>query len=177
MISEIVSHTPVWVWAMLVFFIYRGVAASRDRDVPVWSLFILPVVLLGLSIQGMVSHYGVHPALFSGWLIAAVCGALIGARTLNERAVALGIRGVVMRGSWLPLILVLAVFLTKYCTEVLIALRPDLMLQGGAVLAVCVLYGLLTGFFLGRLGRALMLFRALAQTTPRAAPQPGQATA
>ena len=33
MIQQIVSHTPVYVWALLAFLLYRGYLASRDREV------------------------------------------------------------------------------------------------------------------------------------------------
>jgi hypothetical protein len=62
---------------------------------------------------------------------------------------------------------VLAVFLTKYSTEVLIAIRPDIMLAPEATLGVCALYGGLTGFFLGRLGRALSIYRSLSRAGER----------
>jgi hypothetical protein len=176
MLTEIITHTPPYVWGLLGFFVYRGLAARRDRDVPVWSLFILPVVLLALGIQGIAGHYGLAPMPLLTWLGAAATGSALGYRSLRADAVAQGVRGILMRGSWLPLVLVLAVFFTKYCAEVLIAMRPDLMLQPEAVVAVCALYGLLSGFFLGRLGRTLALYRALsepARSSPFSAGQTG----
>jgi hypothetical protein len=166
MILDILTHTPVYVWAMLAFFIYRGLAARRDRDVPVWTLLILPAVLLALAIQGILNHYGSAPAPLGSWLIAALCGAFAGALSLSPHAVAVGQKGILMRGSWLPLVLVLAVFATKYCTEVLFVVEHDTMTSPAAVLGVCALYGLLTGFFMGRLGKALWVYRSLMQGGP-----------
>jgi len=163
MITEILVHTPLYVWAMLAFFVYRGLAARRDRDVSVPSLFILPAVLVVMGLQGIGAHYGFTLAPVATWIAVAALGAALGAKTLGTNAVGVGAKGILMRGSWFPLVLVLAVFLTKYSTEVLIAMRPDVMLAPEATLGVCALYGGLTGFFLGRLGRALSIYRSLSR--------------
>lgn len=161
MIIEILAHTPLWVWVLFALFISRGIAATRERDTPVWALIVLPVVLLAMSIQGMLGHYGLALVPCAIWLAAGLCGGALGFRLVNASAVALGQRGVKLQGSWFPLVLVVAVFLTKYVTEVMIAMHPEVMLQQNAVYAVCAIYGFLTGFFLGRLGRTLQLYRRL----------------
>ncbi|MGA2552083.1 MAG: DUF6622 family protein [Burkholderiaceae bacterium] len=161
MIMDILTHTPVWIWAVLALLVYRGIAARRDRELPLWGLAVLPVVLLGLAIEGIRGHFGTSPLPYAVWSGAAVIGAIIGSRTLAQDAVALGQRGVLVRGSWFPLVLILAIFFTKYCTEVVFALQPVRMHEPDAVAAVSALYGLLSGLFLGRLIRTLILYRGL----------------
>ena len=54
MLAQIILNTPVWVWALLMFLIYRGILASADREISLKKTFIIPVVMLALSVQGIV---------------------------------------------------------------------------------------------------------------------------
>lgn len=44
LIFAILGHTPLWVWFLLAFLVYRGVAAMRPRDVSPSRGLIIPVV-------------------------------------------------------------------------------------------------------------------------------------
>jgi|GEM_PF-3359758 len=50
----------------------------------------------------------------------------------------------------MPLMLILAVFVTKYVTQVLFAIRPESMQRASVSVGICLLYGVLSGVFLGR---------------------------
>ena len=41
---EIVAHTPLWVWALFAFLVYRGVAGMRTREVSPFRVLIVPAV-------------------------------------------------------------------------------------------------------------------------------------
>jgi hypothetical protein len=60
-----------------------------------------------------------------------------------------------LRGSWLPLALMMAVFCMKYVAAVLCALHPLARTDALFVVPVCALFGVLNGVFLGRLARDL----------------------
>jgi hypothetical protein len=69
-------------------------------------------------------------------------------------------RGVLLqRGSWLPLALMMGIFLTKYTVAVLLAMQPTLAQESALVATVCALYGLFNGMFIGRLLRVITLYR------------------
>jgi hypothetical protein len=57
-IVQLLSHTPLYVWAILAFLVYRGTAAMRDREVEFRKLCIIPLVMLGLSLQDMSAKFG-----------------------------------------------------------------------------------------------------------------------
>jgi cytochrome c biogenesis protein CcdA len=59
-------------------------------------------------------------------------------------------RSYALRGSVVPLLLVLGVFLVKYVVGVDLAMAPRLMQDSQYALAVAGLYGAFTGIFLGR---------------------------
>ena len=171
MFQQILMHTPAWVWALLAFLVYRGLLSSVDRETPLRLVVAIPVAMLALSLQGMLGGFGASPAALLLWLACALTGGAIawrlmpadGTRAHPEK------RRVWQRGSWMPMALMLGIFLTKYAVGVLLALRPGLAHDADFVLAVCALYGVFNGLFLGRMLRVLAVWRDCAATIPGAA--------
>ena len=156
MLIHIVSHTPIHVWAILAFLVYRGMVASRDREVELRKLCIIPVVMLVLSLQDIAAKFGLAGIALAAW-IAGVALALAPVLLFGADRIAAGSApGTVrVRGSWMPLALMMAVFFTKYAASVMLAVFPQAHQNTLAAGAVCVLFGLFNGVFLGRLARDL----------------------
>jgi hypothetical protein len=156
MLIHIVSHTPIHVWAILAFLVYRGMAASRDREVELRKLCIIPVVMLALSLQDIAAKFGLDGIALAAWT-AGVALALAPVLLFGADRIAAGSApGTVrVRGSWMPLALMMAVFFTKYAASVMLAVFPQAHQNLLAAGAVCVLFGLFNGVFLGRLARDL----------------------
>ena len=156
MIQQIISHTPTYVWAILAFLVYRGVNALSDRETTLRNLFIIPGVMLYLSLSSMADKFGLRDATIGLWAVGAVAGAALsftltsGAIQVNRAAGTL-----IQRGSAVPLVLMLAIFFSKYAVAVVFAMQPALTQNVLAVAAVCLLFGLFNGIFLGRLLRYL----------------------
>lgn len=157
MLQQIVSHTPTYVWAILALLIYRGVAASADRTVTLRSLAILPGVMLVLALQDIASKFGLHAMQWTFWLLGAGAGMALAWRRFDPASVAPGAQAgtVVLRGSWQPLALMLAIFCVKYSVAVLLAVQPAARQNDIVVAAICVAFGLANGVFLGRLACVL----------------------
>lgn len=155
MIAQIVSHTPTYVWALLAFLLYRGVLASRDREIAIRKLFIIPAVMLWLSLSSMNEHGALGAGVWGVWALGVAAGAALtwklgaGAVIAVDRAAGT----VRQRGSWAPLMLMIAIFVTKYVVAVLTAMHPELQQNLGFAAAVTVLFGLFNGVFIGRLAR------------------------
>lgn len=156
MLIHIVSHTPIHVWAILAFLVYRGMVASRDREVELRKLCIIPVVMLVLSLQDIAAKFGLDGIALAAW-IAGVALALAPVLLFSADRIAAGSApGTVrVRGSWMPLALMMAVFFTKYAASAMLAVFPQAHQNTLAAGAVCVLFGLFNGVFLGRLARDL----------------------
>ncbi|WP_307720713.1 DUF6622 family protein [Duganella sp. BJB476] len=155
MIQQIVSHTPTYVWALLAFILYRGVLASRDREIAFRRLFIIPAVMLWLSLSSMNEHGALGGGVWGVWALGVVAGAALTWR-LGSGAVITVSRAagtVQQRGSWAPLMLMIAIFATKYTVAVLTAMHPELQQNLVFAAAVTVLFGLFNGVFVGRLAR------------------------
>ena len=154
MIQQIVSHTPIYVWALLAFLVYRGVLASRDREIALQKLFIIPVVMMGLSLSGLNAQGALGSGVWAVWTLGMLAGAAATWKLSNGAIAVDRAAGTVrQRGSWLPLMLMIAIFATKYAVAVLSAMHPELQQMPLFAATVTVLFGLFNGVFVGRLAR------------------------
>lgn len=153
MLQQIVSHTPIYVWFILAFLISRGVAASTDRDVTMRHLVIIPAVMLVLSWLDINNKFGVGGLVAAGWAMGALIGAGLVWRNFDSGSIAYdpASGAISLRGSWLPLALMMAIFCTKYAVAVLVAMLPAARENSLFVAAVCIVFGMFNGAFLGRL--------------------------
>lgn len=171
MLQQIVSHTPVYVWAILGFLVFRGVAASRTRVVTYRSLFIMPVVMLVLALTSLMGRFEGGALLAGAWCAAMAAGAALAWRFSDGQVAGVDRAAgtVQLRGSWSPLALMMAVFLGKYVVGAALGMNPALAHHTGFALAACVLFGLCNGVFNGRLLRCIAAYTAAGVPVPRAA--------
>lgn len=162
MLLQILRHTPTWVFVLFFALVAAGVAQLSARRMPLARVVALPLSLLGLSIYGVVHGFAAHP-------LALLCWALAGAVavTLVQRsAVPAGTsydpatRRLHVPGSAVPLVLMMAIFLSKYAVGVALGLTPQLASQAPFALGVSALYGVLSGTLLGRAVRLWRLTTA-----------------
>jgi len=154
MIQQIVSHTPVYVWVLLAFLLYRGYLASRDRDVSLQKLSVIPVVMLALSLSGMSANGALGSGVWGVWAVGVLGGMALAWRlSSGDIAVDRAAGTIRQRGSWLPLALMVAIFFTKYTVAVVSAMHPELPHSLPFAVGVTALYGVFNGVFLGRLAR------------------------
>ena len=151
MLVQILLHTPVYVWAILAFLLHRGVLAARDRDITLARLMVVPLLMMALGLQSLVTQFGVASVATAVWLVGTI---LIGWQrwAFGASRVSAGAGGGLrIRGSWTPLLLMLAVFMIKYTIGVLQVIRPDIAENAGFALPASGLLGLCNGYFLGQL--------------------------
>jgi hypothetical protein len=162
MLQQILIHTPVYVWAILAVLVWRGCAALRDREMKVRSLFIVPIIMLVLSLQDVAMKFGSSGSAFAAWATAAAGTTLLVWKLGRNRTAPGSAPGsVIVRGSWLPLAMMMAVFFTKYAASVLLAILPHARQDALIAAGVCALFGVFNGCFLGRLARDVAAWRGL----------------
>jgi hypothetical protein len=165
MFIAIVQHTPVWVWGLLTALVGLGLAQSRDRELSLKRVTILPLVLLALSAGGVLSAFGhapVAPVALGGWGTGLAAALTLGRHFVAVRGAAWLAGSATLRvpGSWLPLVLIVALFSLKYFVGVSLALHPALANEAAFAGTCSLAYGAFSGLFAAR---ALSL-RALART-------------
>ena len=152
MLIQSLTHTPIYVWAILAFLLWRGVVELRDREIAARRIVVLPLVMLVLSLQDIWSKFGFDAHFLGAWLLGGAVTGLLAWKFSRSRVAAGTAPGrVLVRGSVVPLVVMLAIFATKYVTSVALAVQPSLAGQLAPV--ICAVYGLFNGWFLGRLLR------------------------
>lgn len=148
----ILSHIPTWVWAILAALIVMGVLQSRDHFASTKRLIILPVVWLLFGLWGIHSAFGLHAAPVLAWALglAASAGLVLRSGWPGQAGFDAGRRQFFVPGSWLPLGLMLAIFMGKFALGMSLAMRPALAHSAVAGPAFGAVFGLLSGVFLGR---------------------------
>ena len=156
MLQQILIHTPVYVWAILALLVWRGASALREREMSVGKLAIMPLVMLVLSLQDIGAKFGLGALELAAWAAGAGFGALLAWRFGHARIAPGATPGSVrVAGSPLPLLMMMAVFFTKYLASVVLAVQPGLRHDVVFAAAVCALFGAFNGWFGGRLARDL----------------------
>lgn len=168
MFIAIISRTPPWVWLLLAVLVALGWTQTRTRQMTVVRATVLPIALMGLSLFGVLSTFGAHALPLGAWLVAQVVSA--------GAAKALGAwRGVTwsaatsrfeVPGSWLPMAIILSLFVVKFYVGVNVAMQPALKVDSQFSLFVCLIYGVFSGLFLAR----GLNFWTLLKAAPKNAP-------
>lgn len=158
----ILSHTPLWVWALLAGLLVLGYAQTRARQASLARTLAVPLAMGALSLYGTVSALGASAPVLAGWLLTTALSAALMARSPAAAGTHYDAtrRVIAQPGSWVPLLLILGIFCTKYSVGVGLALHPGLPHALAYALPIAMLYGLYTGLFAGRTLRLLRLVRA-----------------
>ncbi|MFO1338326.1 MAG: DUF6622 family protein [Burkholderiaceae bacterium] len=168
MLIQILTHTPTWVFALFAGLLVLGVSQLAGRRIGWRRVALLPLAMLGLSLAGVVSAFaGRQPEVLAAWAAAVgLAAAVVASRPLPEgtRYDPAARRFAVPGSAW-PLVLMMAIFSTKYAVGVALAMQPALAGQAAFAWGLSLLYGTLSGVFLGR---ALRLWRLALPTLGQA---------
>lgn len=152
MIAQLVQHTPTWVWVLFLALLCLGYLQSRTRAVPKARLFALPAAMLGLSLYSLFATFGAVPLGLLAWLAGGTL-ALRLHRTFGQRSAASYAPDTgryTIRGSWVPLALMLAIFFARYAVAATVAIDASSRHASGLVVAAGLVYGLLSWTFFAR---------------------------
>lgn len=167
MFVDIIIHTPTWVWGIFLLLLWLGLSQSVDRTVSLRRVVALPIAMTCLSLHGTFSAF--HSVAWSWvlWFGAAIGAIAWFASSDLPAGVAFdpSRRMFHLPGSWQPLVLMMAIFLTRYVVGVTLALHPALTQDTAAAAIIASVYGALSGVFIGRMVRMLVAARSQ-QATP-----------
>jgi hypothetical protein len=152
-IGTILKNTPTWVWGLFAALVALGMSQIRDRSVSALRVALLPAGMSLFSIWGTTSAFATAPnpvVLGAVWLAAAAAAYLLTAGGRAAGRYDPTSRVFRLPGSYVPLALILAVFLTKYAVGVEIAMQPSVVRDMGFALPIAALYGAFSGLFAGR---------------------------
>lgn len=166
-LTQIATHVPVWVWIILVALIALGLKQRETQWVSRKRLLVLPAVWLVFGAWGVQKGFGqagsagVAMIAWAVGLLTSTAGLVASgwpAGATQHRADATPdaagspATSALYRvpGSWLPMMVMLAIFCARFAVGMALGFRPSLahdpMFAGVASLS----FGLLSGFFVGR---------------------------
>lgn len=157
-LGPVLKNTPPWVWGLFTVLLALGLSQLRTRSVSALRMALMPAAMTGLSLWGTVSAFGGSPLfgyVILAWLAAAAAMLALLARQSPPAGTAYDAarRSFTITGSWLPLALILGIFLTKYVVGVDLTMQPQLARDSQYPLIVGALNGLFSGAFAGRSAR------------------------
>ncbi len=156
-IWEIIANIPWWVYALFFYIFYISVRAIKPRIVTVKNLIILPSIFIIFSIAGF---YASGYFTFIHFLLAVGAGCvgyLLGwwyFRWMKVKAIQYQSK-LQLPGTWSVLVMVLVFFLLSYFLGDILTPTAQSIKQPHYIKWLFIIYGVLIGFFIGRLAYAL----------------------
>lgn len=126
---QIVAHTPLWVWPLLLLVLALGWNGLRPRTVNPWRLALLPLVGMAASLMGVAQSAAPGLAMI-GWAAGLSAALPFGHAIGRRREVrACGDGRLTIAGGAFLLLFGLSVFLARYALGVLFGVLPALARQ------------------------------------------------
>jgi hypothetical protein len=152
MLMQILSHMPSWVFVLFFILLALGIHQSRRRLMSRARVTTLPIVMLMLSFLGILSLHGELLLAFFAWAGGLTITMWLALRKMDQRKVRFfpERNEFSVPGSWLPLALMMGIFMAKTIVGITSALNPVLASSATFVFAAGLVYGVFSGLFLAR---------------------------
>lgn len=160
-IYEFLQQTPWWVYLLFIYLIKVGISASKTKVVSIKRLAILPIIFTALSIHTMMTAFHVTTDVFLVWLVSMLVGALFGYFLVYQHQFRVDKKHYLIElpGTWITLILILAIFASKYYFGYALSADPGVVRNTAFEFTMLSVSGVITGLFIGRLICYLNEFR------------------
>ncbi|UDL87154.1 hypothetical protein LGH82_18300 [Mesorhizobium sp. PAMC28654] len=149
-LNSILSHTPVWVWPLILYGLFIGWNRTRARIVAPRRLFVMPALITGLALYNLASS-GISVSGLLGFACGAVAGALTGIAVARRRPAKMLADGrLALQGDWVPLVLIVAIIVIRYAKGVALGVDPALAEIPSFILASAFLSGFFAAMMIAR---------------------------
>ena len=147
------TQTPWWVYVLFIYLIQRGVNASKSQVVSIKKLIILPLVFIALSVHTLMTAFHIYATIIVVWILSIALGSVFGWLLIFRHHFKVDRKKLLIQlpGSWVTLILILAIFISKYYFSYQLSSDPALVNQTGFEFSMLAISGVCTGLFVGRL--------------------------
>ncbi|MDR5760347.1 DUF6622 family protein [Caballeronia sp. LZ035] len=164
----ILQGTPTWVWVLLAFLLYRGIKALQTNTAPLSKLAVVPLIFAGLGIAHLMSDPFAGWSAVLAWIIGVGAGIAGGMFTASRTRFIVDpiARTVMLPGSFVPLLLISAIFIAKFWIgfEMATTMLATSLIHYASLDAA--ISGLVAGMFGGRF---ITYWRGLGACRPAAA--------
>lgn len=157
------EHTPVWVYLLFAFLLYRGIKARTPATVTLEKLALIPAIFLFWDIYDLITYRDPTLITYIQWTIGIISGAIIGYILINpdrlSRSSAL--RSIHRPADYSALPFMLLAFGVKYVLGVLNATAPDVLRQPAMSALAIITGGMFAGVFVGKFTRYVSVWLRL----------------
>lgn len=152
MILDILAHTPSWVWIIFAVLVGLGLKQTQAREITRARVTILPLIFIALSVSGVVRTVASQPLALGAWAMGFVAVMVFARDVVAVRGASWSVRSERFQvpGSWLPLTLIMGLFLIRYGVGVSLALHPALTGDARFTLGYSLVLGAFAGVFWAR---------------------------
>ncbi len=154
------ASLPVWPFFLLAGLVMLGYRQSRDRIVQPGTLAKVALAMLALSLYGVTAAFGAHMMPVLAWALAFAAAVFFGGPLLAPRGLAREGEAVRMPGSWVPLGLMLGIFMTKFGLGFATGMGAHVLQEVWFAAVVSAVLGMFSGAFAARAVAVHRFFRA-----------------
>jgi len=140
------------VFGLFIFLVALGFQQSKERTVKKYLILPLPIGMVFLSYFGVSSSFGLSLTPIGLWFLSLACVAILVAKYLPVKNAQFNseTESFSIAGSWIPVVLMMAIFFIKYFIGVLNALQPTIVSNPVFIIVCSLIYGAFSGFFAAR---------------------------
>ena len=140
------------IFALFFVLLTLGMIQTKERNIHLKSVFILPIAMLTLSLYGVVSAFSVSFSPMLCWFVGVILAIILGLIIDMPQNVTFSKENCSFKipGSWLPMFLIMGIFFIKYAVGVSFARHLSILNNDIFIIAVSLLYGSFSGLFLSR---------------------------
>lgn len=150
--KELLLQTPTWVYLLFVALLIIGFSQTATRRQPLLIPFLLPVAMSVYSLIDTILHFSAGGRGIALAVVAATCAWGFMRKYLSPKGVSYlpEVKRFEIKGSYLPLTVILCIFSVKYIHGALSALYPPITERIFFTTVFATFNGLFFGFFLSR---------------------------
>jgi hypothetical protein len=152
MMLDILRDTPLWVWCVAGFVLWRGHTLTRPQITSGSRLFTLPAAFLAISLAAAVTTFNASVSIIVAWVLGALTAAFAWVSRPQPTDLLFNRQNRTYRvpGSWAPLVLIIAAFCARYAIGIALARHGDLRDSTLFCVSSAFIFGGISGAFLGR---------------------------
>ena len=157
------EHTPVWVYLLFAFLLYRGIKARTPATVTLEKLALIPAIFLFWDIYDLITYRDPTLITYIQWTIGIISGAIIGYILINPDRLSRSSapRSIHRPADYSALPFMLLAFGVKYVLGVLNAIAPDVLRQPSMSTLAIITGGMFAGVFVGKFTRYVSVWLRL----------------
>lgn len=125
-VVNMLKNTPVWVYLLFAFLLYRGIKARTPATVTLEKLALIPAIFLVWDIYDLITYRDPTLITYIQWAIGIISGAIIGYILINPGRLSRSSapRSIHRPADYSALPFMLLTFGVKYVLGVLNAISP-----------------------------------------------------